>query len=204
MEKLIIFIVFLVVSKIIESIRASRSNQQQSPVVIPQPVPRSMLPGDGASPSEQQDWDFPSQVKMEPTNVPRPSLPTPKPVPVTAGSGRKSRPGKTSSATPNAASSSKSRSTRATGAGVRAHVESFIGDHVREHMDSHIDTAVRKHIDQHVQQHIGTGLSADSEESTLPQSVGEIRRLLQSPDGARKAILINEILTRPRSLSRGR
>lgn len=83
-------------------------------------------------------------------------------------------------------------------------MESYIGDHVREHMDSHIDASVTQHIDQHVKRHIGTGLSADSEESTLPQSVSEIRSLLQSPDGVRKAMLINEILTRPRSLSRGR
>ena len=204
MEKLIIFLVIMVVKKIIDAVNASRSGEQQRPPVAAGPPPSSTPPEDGSVPWSSSDWDVRSKTNMAQQNGPRPPLAKSKPAAGTAVSGRGSRPGKTSSTSPGTASQAKSRPTRASGAGVRAHVESYIGDHVREHMDSHIDASVTQHIDQHVKRHIGTGLSADAEESTLPQSVSEIRSLLQSPDGVRKAMLINEILTRPRSLSRGR
>ena len=90
------------------------------------------------------------------------------------------------------------------GAGVQKHVESYISDHVRQHLDSQVDDSVRRNITQHVQQHIGTGLSADAEQSTAPQSVQDIRGLLQNVNDVRKAVLLNEILTRPRCLTRPR
>jgi hypothetical protein len=70
-------------------------------------------------------------------------------------------------------------------------------------MESRIGNSVQQHIDQHVQAHIGSNqaaTAAPSHEDPAFQTGVSIRELLKNPAGVRQAILINEILARPRGL----
>lgn len=189
MGQFIVFIIIVVGRVIFEIIKNSRVDRQ-----LPRPIE--------GSPLEMLQRSFQVKEKTATSDVPEQQSTIRRPAVATTGSAGKTRSTKSTTEKRATGSRVKTKPERAMGSGVRDHVESFIGDHVRQHMDSHMDATVSRHLDLPVQQHQGTGLSADSEESTLPQSVVEIRSLLQSPDGAKKAILINEILMRPRWLNR--
>lgn len=94
---------------------------------------------------------------------------------------------------------------------------SSIRDHVRTHMDQRVGAGAEEHlphaVDQLVSQHLGA-FSADTGTSTGRTGQSETRRrarvraaafqaAFRTPAGARTAILMQEILSRPRSL-RGR
>ena len=193
MEKLLIFLVIFAVSKIVEMIngaKAAREARGPEPLLTsadtmsPATGSPAVPPGNtGRPPRENRERSGSRRSNSEP-----------------APANRKSRPARSGST----AGRSRPDTTRTMGAGVQKHVESYISDHVRQHLDSQVDDSVRRNITQHVQQHIGTGLSADAEQSTAPQSVQDIRGLLHNVNDVRKAVLLNEILTRPRCLTRPR
>lgn len=92
---------------------------------------------------------------------------------------------------------------RNVGSGVSEHVDSFIGDHVRSHMGRDVDKFVKKDIDERVRSHLGSQSSKPVEMSardTGSAAAADILSILKTPAGVRHAILVNEILSRPRSL----
>jgi hypothetical protein len=69
-------------------------------------------------------------------------------------------------------------------------------------MEPRINAQVQQHIDQHVQAHIGSNQAAavtTSQDDPAYQTGASIRQLLKNPGGVRQAILVNEILKRPRA-----
>jgi hypothetical protein len=89
------------------------------------------------------------------------------------------------------------------GSGVAEHVDSYIGDHVRSHMGRDVDNFVKKDIDERVRSHLGSQSSKPVEMSasdTGSAAADDILSVLKTPAGVRHAILVNEILSRPRSL----
>jgi len=92
---------------------------------------------------------------------------------------------------------------RTVGSGVSEHVDSFIGDHVRSHMGRDVDNFVKKDIGERVRSHLGSQSSKPVEMSasdTGSAAADDILSVLKTPAGVRHAILVNEILSRPRSL----
>ncbi|MEO2016328.1 MAG: hypothetical protein ABGZ53_18365 [Fuerstiella sp.] len=106
------------------------------------------------------------------------------------------------------ASTSKSRHVgeRKVGSGVAAHVDQYIGQHVTEHINHDVDEYVDATIVDSVEEHLGSrnlempSTTVGSQESSL--AAASIAKMLRSPEGVRNAIIINEILARPRPLRR--
>lgn len=99
--------------------------------------------------------------------------------------------------------SKKSQKPRSVGSGVSEHVDSYIGDHVRSHMGRDVDNFVKKDIDERVRSHLGSQSSRPVEMSasdTGSAAAESILSVLKTPAGVRHAILVNEILSRPKSL----
>ena len=97
----------------------------------------------------------------------------------------------------------KNQKPRNVGSGVSEHVDSFIGDHVRSHMGRDVDNFVKKDIDERVKSHLGSQSSKPVEMSasdTGSAAAEDILSVLKTPAGVRHAILVNEILARPKSL----
>ncbi|MEO2033282.1 MAG: hypothetical protein ABGZ35_14475 [Planctomycetaceae bacterium] len=95
---------------------------------------------------------------------------------------------------------------RPPGSGISEHVDRYISQHVADHVDSKVDDLVEVDIAHSVNSHLGNR-SAELPSLTqagvdLPTSAATFRKLLRSREGARQAILLNEILARPRPLRR--
>lgn len=93
------------------------------------------------------------------------------------------------------------------GAGVREHVSQHIGQHVQQHMKNMLDDRVRTDLRTGLQREGDAQRQAASAEqaSTAAQSAAVrtgIVDALRSPAGVRQAILVSEILARPRVLRR--
>ncbi len=79
--------------------------------------------------------------------------------------------------------------------------------HIEERMKSHsVRDATEKRlghdVDASVAAHLGVSSSAKSSDTVVPQGptiITEVRRMLSSPESAAQAILLNEILSPPRS-----
>jgi len=92
------------------------------------------------------------------------------------------------------------------GSGVGAHVESFIGQHVQSHIGKQISDAVRNDISDQVRSHLGD----DKNQQAAPAAAtthgsaaaGDLLAALRSPQGVRQAILISEVLGKPKALRR--
>lgn len=100
----------------------------------------------------------------------------------------------------------RSQSKRALGSGVSEHVETYISQHVAEHVDSKVDDYVEVDIVESVDSNLGDRaaempVTAESVPGQMT-SAAEFRRLLRSSQGVRQAILLNEVLKRPKSLRR--
>lgn len=84
--------------------------------------------------------------------------------------------------------------------GVSDHVAAYLDDDVREHVDSSIISSVNSHLgDRDLEMPAGLIGGVSDGRNRAAESV---RALLTDPSGIRNAILINEILSRPRSLRR--
>lgn len=91
------------------------------------------------------------------------------------------------------------------GSGLRDHVESYIGDHVKSHMGRDVDAHVKKEIDERVKSHLGSQSSQAVEMSGKPaneHAATDLLKALKSPEGVRQAIMVHEVLSRPRALRR--
>ena len=95
---------------------------------------------------------------------------------------------------------------RNVGSGVSAHVDQYINQHVSEHLDHDVDEYVEATIVDSVDNHLGDRATEMPQQTTVrgKQSSGakDVIALLKDPAGVRNAILVNEILSRPRSLRR--
>lgn len=96
---------------------------------------------------------------------------------------------------------------RPLGSGISEHVATHIAQHTSTHLDSEVEDSFETDIVHSVASHLGhrsTELPALTKTTTasVPSSATAIRQLLSSRDGVRQAILLNEILSRPRSLRR--
>ena len=95
---------------------------------------------------------------------------------------------------------------RSPGTGVGAHVDSFIGQHVKSHIGKQISDAVKSDINDQVRSHLGD----DKNKQTAPTAAtthgsaaaGDLLTALRSPEGVRQAILISEVLGKPKALRR--
>ncbi|MCH2211781.1 MAG: hypothetical protein MK110_10790 [Fuerstiella sp.] len=96
--------------------------------------------------------------------------------------------------------------TRSLGSGISEHVDTYISQHVAEHVESHTDDFVEVDIVDSVESHLGDRPAELSEltrtEAPQPAIADEFRSLLRSRSGVRQAILINEVLKKPRGLER--
>ncbi|HIE97292.1 MAG TPA: hypothetical protein EYG03_22170 [Planctomycetes bacterium] len=105
------------------------------------------------------------------------------------------------------ASTSKSRrkGERKVGSGVATHVDKYISQHVSEHINHDVDEYVDATIVDSVEDHLGSRslempTMATSKKSSAAAT--SIAKMLRNPQGVRNAIIVNEILSRPRALRR--
>jgi len=91
------------------------------------------------------------------------------------------------------------------GSGISEHVETFIAEHVTGHLDHGVDETVQADIVQSVKRHLGVRseeMSALTGNAQVTSLAAEFRELLQSPEGIRRAIILNEVLRRSPALRR--
>lgn len=100
-------------------------------------------------------------------------------------------------------SGSNAGNSRPVGSGIREHVDAYIGQHVATHMARNVEGQVRKDIDENVRRHLGTGsLTGVAAEPPKQEAISaaSIAEALRQPEGMRQALLMGEILSRPKSL----
>ena len=117
---------------------------------------------------------------------------------------RRSRQGSRQSAKP-APQPRPSRSRQALGSGISEHVDTYISKHVADHVDSKVDNLGKGDIAHSVEDHLGARSVEMPAVEVIVQNdspAAEIRRLLRTRQGVRQAILLNEVLNRPRALRR--
>lgn len=90
----------------------------------------------------------------------------------------------------------------ATGEGVARHVEQAISAHVRQHVGSAISESVRRDIGEHVEATFGQDAAGGAAMAGQTGGAAGIRRILKSPGGVQQAMLVSEILNRPRIFRR--
>ncbi|MCR9200469.1 MAG: hypothetical protein NXI04_17680 [Planctomycetaceae bacterium] len=95
------------------------------------------------------------------------------------------------------------RKREAIGSGISRHVNEYISQHVDEYIDHDVEEYVEATIVESVEDNLG-----DRSEEMPPltgqkptrSAAADVARLLRNPEGVRNAILVNEILSRPRAL----
>jgi len=172
-EKLVIFFIIFVISQLVNLF--SKSGKQDVA-----PAPRQVGPANSGKPPGSQQPRRP-QTQQAPPGRP-------------AGASRGTEQKNTAPPRRQLESSLPNTTGRPSGAAFREHVSS--------HLEPRINAQVQQHIDQHVQAHIGSNQAATSSASLddpAYQTGASIRQLLKNPGGVRQAILVNEILKRPRA-----
>lgn len=142
---------------------------------------KGQKPRENGRPQRQRPAERPGQGSGERSGVQRPKA---------AKGGKKSGPGSGLSAS------------TATGAGVSRHVEQAISAHVRQHVGSTIGESVRRDIDEHVEATFGRDAAGGGASGGQAGGAAGIRRILKSPGGVQQAMLVSEILNRPRIFRR--
>lgn len=93
-------------------------------------------------------------------------------------------------------------SKRAFGSDISDHVDSYINKHVAEYVDNDIEEYVEATIVDSVEEHLGDRPTRVPDKPAGSKAAQEVIQLLRDPKGVRNAILVNEILTKPRALRR--
>lgn len=91
---------------------------------------------------------------------------------------------------------------RATGSDVARHVETAITARVRQHLSPTVSESVRRDITEHVESTFGRGAVSGQGVAVPGEGVEGIRGILRSPRGIQQAMLVSEILNRPRIFRR--
>ena len=93
---------------------------------------------------------------------------------------------------------------RRVGSGISEHVDQYISKHVEEHIDHDIEEYVEATIVDNVEEHLGDRDEEMPAQTTTRKKSSEaaeaVAAMLRNPEGVRNAILVNEVLARPRSL----
>lgn len=120
--------------------------------------------------------------------------------------GQQSRPRKQQGGQTAGTSATHAGNERSSGSGVGAHVDSFIGQHVKSHIGHQLSDAVTMDITDQVRSHLGEDKNRPSGPTAATThgsaAAGDLLLALRSPQGVRQAILISEVLSRPKSLRR--
>ena len=72
-------------------------------------------------------------------------------------------------------------------------------DHVEEYIDDHVEMHINHDVDDGVRQHLGDNEFDDVEEYQEDGVTANLLATLRNPAGVQQAILISEILNRPRA-----
>ncbi len=95
---------------------------------------------------------------------------------------------------------------RSPGSGVGAHVDSFIGQHVKAHIGHQGGDSVKNDISDQVRSHLGEDRNKPSAPAAATThgsaAAGNLLLALRSPEGVKQAILMSEILSKPKALRR--
>ena len=95
---------------------------------------------------------------------------------------------------------------RSPGSGVGAHVDTFIGQHVKSHIGNQLSDSVKTDISDQVRSHLGEDRDRPSAPTAATThgsaAAGDLLLALRSPQGVRQAILISEVLSKPKALRR--
>ncbi len=89
----------------------------------------------------------------------------------------------------------------AVGSGVREHVDQHIGQHVQQHMKNQIAEQVKNDMTGNLRRAADAKEATADAKGTNPSAVA-ILESLKSPIGMRQAMILNEVLSRPRALRR--
>lgn len=201
----IVFLTISFISWIMNTIQASQAKQQAK-----QRAERRQARGQAGGPPRGQQGGGGNRVKSEiemfleevtgqpakqqqPAQRPRPPKPPQPPKRVATPAPKKvSKPPSQPPRLPAEAPSRKPLST------LGQHVSSYMSDRIGEHVQQDIGQHVSQHITGHVSEHIGRETATDDHirPPRKNQVATEIRELLRDADGVRKAIIVNEILTR--------
>lgn len=190
-----IIIFIAVISGIVNSIREAVKKNAKAQAPQAQPSPQSRVQSEiAAFLSGKQQPVSQSQPITRPqaaATVPKGTRPAQKPRP---------KPQRSTSSAP---STQKPKDSRSVGSGVAAHVESFIGGHVNAHIGQNFDNTVKRDMAERVKSDLGSQSSRPVEMSASDKGSLAAENLLvalRSPEGIRHAILVNEILSKPRAL----
>ena len=120
--------------------------------------------------------------------------------------GQQPRPGKSQSGATAKPSARPVGADRSPGSGVGAHVATFIGQHVKSHIGNQLSDTIKTDISDQVRSHLGE----DKNKPSMPTAAtthgsaaaGDLLLALRSPQGVRQAILISEVLSKPKALRR--
>ena len=83
------------------------------------------------------------------------------------------------------------RSARPLGSGIDAHVDSYIDQHVESHINHGVNESVRQHLGNRTR---------ETRTSDTEALASEVVAALRNPQDVKKAILIGEVLLKPRAL----
>lgn len=220
MEKLLIFLVLVGISKLVEMLKNSGQPADGGAAAAPRRVPAA-----GDPPAElgkpgglqgmlQELMRVPADDAGTDVAVPRPPAGV-QPQPVQAVSQR-SRPAdrsggqrakgqkgaKGTKGTKRAVAGTHLSSGSATGSAVARHVETAITAHVRQHVGTGISESVRRDIGEHVEAAFGRDATGAAPAVRQGGAAESIRQILKSPRGVQQAMLVSEILNRPRIFRR--
>ena len=204
-----IFVFIAVVAGIISSIKESLTanpKQQNAPQENQRSRAQSeiaaFLSGSAATAQRPPQPQRPPQSPQRPMNQ---QVPQQQAQPQRPKQKQKQKPQRTELADAQPKKTSKPKPERTIGSGVREHVDSYISDHVKTHMGRDVDAHVKKEIDERVKSHLGSQSSQAVEMTGQPvneYAASDLLKALKSPEGVRQAILVSEILSRPRALRR--
>ncbi len=220
MEKLIVLIIFIAIS----AIRGLMKNAEEKA----QKAQRKVAAAGNLAPERQKRVQseidaFLSEVGAAPPKpqAPRPAPPRPVPAPPAAQSQsarqrsaanqpRRRQPTRTAPKAqperrPPIGTPAPSAGRQQVGGSIASHVDQYISKHVTQHLDHDVDELVQADIVDSVNSHLGMRgreMPALTGSAQAVPPADEIVRLLRDPAGIRQAILINEILSRPRALRR--
>ncbi|MEJ7592381.1 MAG: hypothetical protein WKF77_12590 [Planctomycetaceae bacterium] len=148
----------------------------------------------------QQGVPRPAAMNARPGNAPRPPN-TPRPA-----RGQQQPPRKKHGGAPPKPSAKSVGGDRSPGSGVGAHVDSFIGQHVKSHIGQQLADSGKNEINDQVRSHLGEDRNKPSAPTAATThgsaAAGDLLLALRSPEGVRQAILMSEVLSKPKALRR--
>ena len=202
-----IFVFIAVVAGIISSIKESltaKPKQQNAPPENQRSRAQSEIAAflSGSAAPAQRPPQQPPQGSQRPMNQPAPQQLA---QPQRPKQKQKQKPQRAELAEAQPKRTPQPKPERTIGSGVREHVDAYIGDHVKTHMGRDVDAHVKKEIDERVKSHLGSQSSQAVEMTGQPvneYAASDLLKALKSPEGVRQAILVSEILARPKVLRR--